>query len=97
MVNRKTSANTEYSTNSKTGSMVELEKIVDEATDAIEYKLVIATLKVLVRCLDYDSRYALRRELESLNDEYDTTMKIADARRKCKAAIKAVSIALQYN
>lgn len=81
----------------KSKDITELQKIVDNATDAVEYKLVVASLIAMIGKLSFDSRYDLRLVLERLIADYNSTMSIDVARRKCKAAITAVTMALQYN
>lgn len=78
-------------------SLLELEQIVNNATDAIEYKLVIASLIAMIGKLSFDSKYNLREVLQSLIRDLNSEMTIDVAQRKCKAAITAVSMALQYN
>lgn len=78
-------------------SLLELEQIVDNATDAIEYKLVVASLISMIGKLSFNSRYDLINVLESLLRDFNSKMTIETARRKSKAAITAVSMALQYN
>lgn len=78
-------------------SLLELEQIVDNATDAIEYKLVVASLISMIGKLSFNSRYDLINVLESLLRDFNSKMTIEAARRKSKAAITAVSMALQYN
>lgn len=78
-------------------SLTDLENIVDNATDAIEYKLVVASLIAMIGKLSFDSRYDLREALQALIRDFNSKMTIEVARRKCKAAITAVSMALQYN
>lgn len=80
-----------------TKSFSDLEKIIDNATDAIEYQLVAATLISMIDRLSFDAKYDLRRILQRLICEYDSKMSIELARRKCKIAIKTVSMALQNN
>lgn len=81
----------------ETKSLSELENIVKEAKDAIEYKLVIAALIAMIGQLSFDSRYQLDKVLQQLIRDYDSKMTIDDARRKCKVAIMVVSVALQCN
>lgn len=78
-------------------SLLELEQIVDNATDAIEYKLVVASLISMIGKLSFNSRYDLINVLESLLRDFNSKMTIETARRKSKAAITVVSMALQYN
>lgn len=78
-------------------SLLELEQIVNNATDAIEYKLVVASLISMIGKLSFDSRYDLINVLKSLLRDFNSEMTIEAARRKSKAAITAVSMALQYN
>lgn len=80
-----------------TKSLTDLENIVDNATDAIEYKLVVASLISMIGKLPFNSRYDLINVLESLLRDFNSKMTIDVARRKCKAAISAVKLALQYN
>lgn len=80
-----------------TKSLTDLENIVDNATDAIEYKLVVASLIAMIGKLSFDSRYDLREALQAFIRDFNSKMTIEIARRKCKAAIIAVSMALQYN
>lgn len=80
-----------------TKPLSELEKIIDNATDAIEYKLVIAALISMIDNLRFDAKYDLRLVLQKLIIQFDSKMSIDVARRKSKVAIKAVSFAIQYN
>lgn len=68
-------------------SLLELEQIVNNATDAIEYKLVVASLISMIGKLSFDSRYDLINVLESLLRDFNSKMTIEAARRKSKAAI----------
>lgn len=78
-----------------TKSFSELEKIIDHATDAVEFKLVAATLIAMIDKLSFDASYDLRHVLECLIRQYDSKMSIDTGRRLCKVAIKSVSMALQ--
>lgn len=78
-----------------TKSFSELEKIIDNATDAVEFKLVVSTLISMIDKMPFDAKYDLRQTLKSLLYEYDSKMSIDSARRKAKVAIKSVSLALQ--
>lgn len=80
----------------ETRAITDLEKIVDKATDATEFKLVVASLKTVLGkvpfyCTD------LQLVLSRLYDEFNTEMTIEMTRKKCKVAIAAVSLAIQYN
>ncbi len=66
-------------------SLLELEQIVDGATDAIEYKLVVASLISMIGKFSFDSKYDLINVLRSLVCEFNYEMKIDVARRKCKS------------
>lgn len=46
-----------------TKSFSDLEKIIDKATDAIEFKLVVASLIAMTDKLSFDAIYDLRRVL----------------------------------
>lgn len=76
-------------------SLLELEKIVDNATDAIEYQLVAASLIAMIDTHYYANSFELYKVLKNLIDDLKSKMTIEVARRKCKAAITAVSMALQ--
>ena len=80
-----------------TTEISDLIKIVDQATDAIEYQIVVGSLISMIGNLQFDSKHDLQGILKRLIYEYDSTMSIELARRKCKAAITAVALALQYN
>lgn len=71
-----------------------LEAIIDDSTDATEFQLVVATLISMIDTLSFDSKYDLRLVLQSLKREFNSSMTIDKARKKCKEAITAVSIAL---
>lgn len=75
----------------------ELAKIVDNATDAIEFKLVVASLIAMIGNKALYSMADLRDVLQNLIAELDTNITIKEARKKCKVAITTVSLALQYN
>ena len=75
-------------------SFSELEKIVDNATDAIEYQLVAASLIAMIDTHYYANSFELYKVLKNLIDNLNSKMTIEVARRKCKAAITAVSMAL---
>lgn len=45
----------------------------------------------------YANSFELYKVLKNLINDFNSKMTIEDARRKCKAAITAVSMALQYN
>lgn len=81
----------------QTSPLEKLDKIIDQATDAIEFKLVIASLHSILGRLGYNNYCELRSSLSSLGEEFNSKMTIGMARKKCKVAITAVSIALQYN
>lgn len=78
-----------------TNSLSELEEIIDNATDAVEFKLVAATLIAMIDRLSFDAKYDLRQVLQSLIRRYDSKITIDTGRRLCKIAIKSVSLALQ--
>lgn len=78
-------------------SLSELEKIVDNATDAIEYQLVAASLIAMIDTNYYANSFELYQVLKNLINDFNSKMTIEVARRKCKAAITAVSMARQYN
>lgn len=81
----------------QTSSLEKLETIIDHATDAIEFQLVIASLHSMLGRLCYSSNCELRSSLSSLSREFNSKMTISAARKKCKIAITAVSYALKYN
>lgn len=75
-------------------SLSVLEKIVDNATDAIEYQLVAASLIAMIDTHYYANSFELYKVLKNLIDNLNSKMTIEVARRKCKAAIAAVSMVL---
>lgn len=81
----------------QTTSLEKLDKIIDQATDAIEFKLVIASLHSILGRFGCNDYCELRSSLKCLWREFDSKITIAMARKKCKVAITAVSLALQYN
>lgn len=80
-----------------TKSLNDLENIVDNATDAIEYQLVAASLIAMIDTHYYANSFELYKVLKNLINDFNSKMTIEVARRKCKAAITAVSMALHYN
>lgn len=80
-----------------TKSLTDLEKIVDNATDAIEYQMVAASLIAMIDNRYYANSFELYKVLKNLIDEFNSKMTIDVARRKCKTAILAVKLALQSN
>lgn len=77
-----------------TKSLNDLENIVDNATDVIEYQLVAASLIAMIDTNYYANSFELYKVLKNLINDFNSKMTIEVARRKCKAAITAVSMAL---
>lgn len=76
-----------------------LAAIVNNAVNAEEFMLVLATLRALVKRLPFEESYLLGESLSSLYSliKYSSNMEVNEAQRLLYAAIDAVFIVIEKN